>query len=91
MRALRSFEVFLIEVIVYIILWLSNEYLATMLSLIFGSICFFILTIALIAEWLEKSNINKNYFYFMAVSTLAPIVAAIIYLAIFGELAWLKK
>jgi hypothetical protein len=49
------------------------------------------LAVALIAELLEKSNINKNYFYFMAVSTLAPVVAAIIYLAIFGELTWMKK
>jgi hypothetical protein len=91
MRVLRPLEVFLIEVILYILLWLSNEYLATMLSLIFGSICFFILAVALISEWLEKSNINKNYFYIMGVSVLAPVVAATVYLLIFGELTWLKS
>lgn len=88
---IRPLESLLLQLIVYLLLWLSNEYLATLLSLIFGSICLAILLIALIAEGLERSRIGRRYFWHMAAAVAAPALAAVLYLSIFGELSWLRE
>ncbi len=88
MPKIRSIEVLLIQVVIYLAIWLTNDYLATYLSLILGSICFFILFFTGIAELLERSKISKNYFWFMLMSVIAPILAAIIFFLLGGELSW---
>ncbi len=90
MIQLRPIEILLIEIVFYIILWLVNDYLATLLSLIFGSIFLLLLLISLIVEWIERSKVPRWYYMFMLMSTLAPIIAAIIYLSISGTLEWMK-
>ncbi len=88
---LRPSEILLAEVAIYIFLWLVNDYLATMLSLIFGSIFLLLFLISLIVEWIERSKVPRWYFTLMLVSALAPIIAAIIFLSISGGLEWLKR
>lgn len=91
MIQLRPIEILLIEVAFYIILWLVNDYVATLISLIFGSIFLLLLLISLIVEWIERSKVPRWYYTFMLMSTLAPIVAAIIYLSISGTLKWMVE
>jgi len=69
--------------------WLLNDYLATLLTLIIGSIVSAVLIIALMAEWIERSKVPRKYFHVMLLSIAAPIVAALIYMFIFGgQLEW---
>ena len=83
-------EIFLLEFVIYILLWLVNDYLAMMLSLTFCVICFFILLISLVAELIERSRVPRWYFTLMIASILAPILSAVIYLSITGGLEnWL--
>lgn len=89
MITLRPIEILLIEVAFYIALWLLNDYLASLLSLIFGSIFWLLLLISLVVEWVEKSKVPRWYFTFMLMSALAPVIAAIIYLSISGGVSWL--
>lgn len=85
-------EIFLLEVVVWLGLWLLNDYLATLLTLITGAIVLAVLLFALIAEAIERSKVPRRYFYVMALSILAPLVAAGLYLALFGgELGFLQK
>ncbi|RMG86970.1 MAG: hypothetical protein D6714_03225, partial [Bacteroidetes bacterium] len=79
-------------VIFYAGLWFWNDYIATMLSLAFPAICFFILIISLIAEWIEPSKVPKWYFQVMIVSILAPLVTGIFFVVVldFG-LQWMEK
>ncbi|MDX1941282.1 MAG: hypothetical protein SFU99_12070 [Saprospiraceae bacterium] len=91
MIKLRPFEILLIEVAIYVTLWIVNDYLATMLSLIFGSIFTLLLLISLVVEWIERSKVPRWYFTFMLVSALAPLIAAIIFLSISGGLEWMKN
>ena len=86
----RSLEILLLEIAFYIVLWLLDEYIATLLSLILGSIFLLLLLFALVAEWIERSKVPRWYFWFMLVSVLAPLAAAVIYLAIQGGLLWLQ-
>ena len=88
---LRPIELFLIETILFLLLWLWNDYLAMLLSLIFGSICFFVLVIALGAELIERSKVPRWYYYIMLASIAAPLVSALIYVGIVGgEMNWMK-
>lgn len=76
----RLTEIALIELIVFLLLWFWNGFLAFYLTIALTFICFFILIIALIAEWIEASKVKRIYFYAMAISIVVPwISAAIVY------------
>ncbi|MEO6759606.1 MAG: hypothetical protein ABIO24_09145 [Saprospiraceae bacterium] len=77
-------EIFLFEIVVWLGLWLLSDYVATLLTLIVGAMVLAVLIIALLAEWVERSKVPRRYFSIMAVSLLAILVAAGMYVLIFG-------
>ena len=77
-------EIFVFEVIVWLGLWLLSDYVATLLTLAVGAIVLAILVIALLAELVERSKVPRRYFSIMALSFLAIVTAAGLYVAIFG-------
>ncbi len=81
---LSLLEIFLLEVTGWLALWLANDYIATLLTLIVSAIVFSILVIALISEAIERSKVPRWYFWAMGLSVLAPVVSALIYNVIFG-------
>lgn len=84
-------ELFLIEAIVYIGLWLWNEYVATILTLSFSAIALFILAISLISELIERSKVPRWYFSYMFISILTPLViGAFFYVLNKGSFSWMK-
>lgn len=83
-------EIFLIEVLLYLFCWLLNDYLASMISLIFGTLFLAILLITLLVEVIERSRVPRWYFYFMLISVIAPILAAGIYLSITKGVDWIN-
>ena len=91
MNKSRWLEVLLIEIIIYFLLWSYDDYMATILSLIFGSMCLLILIISIVVEMIEPSKVPRWYFTIMIVSILAPIVAFFIFSTIGGELSWMEK
>jgi FtsH-binding integral membrane protein len=91
MRRLRLFEIFLIQVLVYLALWLWNDYAATLFSILMVAIFSGILIVAIIAELIEKSKVPKSYFIFMFGSILIPLLVGFIFISIMGgELEWLE-
>ncbi len=89
MLRLRPIEIFLIQFIFYLALWLWNDYVATLVSTIFASICLFILIISLITELIEPSKVPRWYFMLMAASIIAPILAALLFVGLMdGQLDW---
>jgi hypothetical protein len=88
---LSNIEVFLIEAVIYIILWLWNEYIATIMTLSFAAIAFFILTISLISEIIERSKVPRWYFTYMIISIVTPLaIGAFFYILNKGSFAWMK-
>lgn len=77
-------EIFLLELTLWLALWLGNDYLATLLTLIIGAILTAVLAVALISELIERSKVPKRYFWVMSLSILAPLVAMACYMFIFG-------
>jgi len=91
MQRLRPIELFLVEIIFYTLLWLWNDYIATLLSLVFSSIAMAVLLVSLVAEFLEPSKVPTWYFYFMLISIIAPLLAAAYFVGIMGvQVAWLQ-
>jgi len=62
------FEIFLIQVILYTIIWLTNDYIASYMSIVIPAICGAILIVAVISEYIEPSKISRKYFWFMGIS-----------------------
>lgn len=89
---LSLLEIFLLEIIGWLGLWLLNDYLATLLTTVLTAIVFSVLLIALVAEWLDRSQVPRRYFWIMGLSVAAPVVAAFLYAVIFGgKLEFLEK
>ena len=85
-------EIFLFEVVAWLGLWLISDYIATLLTFTVGAIVLAILVIALLAEAVERSKVPRRYFYVMALSLLAILIAAGLYVSIFGgHLSFLEK
>ncbi len=79
MSRTRFIEIFLLQIVVYLALWVLYEYLASLLSVIIGVVCLAILFLSLLVEWVERSNVPRWYYHLMVISILAPAVAAGIY------------
>ncbi len=91
MQRLRPVELFLMEIIFYTLLWLWNDYIATLLSLVFSSIAFAVLLISLVAEFLEPTKVPRWYFIFMVISIITPLLAAAYFVGIMDmQVTWLK-
>ena len=73
-RRLNITEIFLLQAIAYTLLWLWNDYVATLLSLAFSAISFFILSVSLISELLDRSKVPRWYFYAMVISVVTPLI-----------------
>ncbi len=90
MERIRPLEILLLETILYLLLWMADDYLATMLSLFIGGIFLLILLVSLVVELVERSRAPRWYFTFMGVSVIAPILAALLYAFFNGGVEWMK-
>ncbi|MFT5747593.1 MAG: hypothetical protein ACI920_002982, partial [Saprospiraceae bacterium] len=70
MQRIRPIELFLIQVLLYGLFWVWNDYIATLISTTFAIIAFCVLIVSLIAELLERSKVPRWYFWGMAVSVI---------------------
>jgi drug/metabolite transporter superfamily protein YnfA len=90
-RPLSMTEVFLIQAVFYIVLWLWNDHAATILTLSFTAIALFILVISLIAEVLDSSKVPRWYFWVMGISIVTPLIIGAFFLTLKnGTLDWMK-
>lgn len=89
LKKIKLEEILLLEIIFYFAIWMYDEYLGTMISIIFGSICLVILLTSMVVEKMEKSGVPPFFYKVLTVSVIAPIVAATIYNGIVGGIKWL--
>lgn len=90
MERFRLIEILLAEMVVYLLLWLWDDYLATLLSFLFGVIFLLILLVSVMVEWIERSKVPAWYYRFMIISILAPLFAALLYVFFNEGLSWVK-
>ena len=90
MRTIRPIEIFLLELVIYLALWVIDDYLASLLSAILVGIFLLTLLFSLVFELVERSKVPRLYYQFMIASVVAPLLAAAIYLLINGLPAWVE-
>lgn len=64
----------IIEAIAFTTLWIIDEYIATLLTFIAVPIFGGILMVSLIAEKIERSKIQKEYFFLLAGLAIIPVL-----------------
>lgn len=85
-------EFFLIQIVIYCVIWLINDYIGSLLSIILTSIFFAIMMIALIAELLDRSRIPRIFFFYLATTILAPAIVGIFFAIVYeGKFDWLQN
>jgi len=88
---LSYIESFLLQIVIYSIIWLFNEYVGSLLSIILPPIALALLIIAFLVEKVEKSKVPKSYFVHMLIFVLAPLLVGACFTWIYGgDLEWLK-
>lgn len=89
-RKLNITEIFLIQAIIYTLLWLWNDFIATILCLSFAVIAFCVLAISLISELLDRSRVPHWYYYVMGISIITPIIIGSFFMYLKkGALDWM--
>ncbi|MEO1438102.1 MAG: hypothetical protein AAFV80_21345, partial [Bacteroidota bacterium] len=73
-------ELLFAEMIVFLLLWLWDDYAAKLVTLIVVCISAAILLIALIMEGIERSKVPKFYYVAMGITVVAPLVVMGIFL-----------
>lgn len=83
---------FLIQLIIYTLLWLYDDYLGLIISMIMAAILIGLLVFAIIIELIEKSKVPKSFFICMLLSALPPIIVSILFsLFTEGEFSWVDQ
>lgn len=73
----RNIEIFLAQVVFYLAIWLMNDYIGTLLTVIMIPILLGVLSISAMAEWIQPSKVSGRYFKILGLSILAPLIVAI--------------
>lgn len=69
-------ELLIIQIAVWFGLWMINDYIAALLTIIIGAIVLASLLIALLSELIEPSRVPKRIFGWMVTACVAPMLAA---------------
>ena len=67
-------EIVLIEVCLFLLLWIWNEQVAQILSAIVSGVSLIVLVVSLIVEIVEPSKVPKTYFSFMIITVIVPLL-----------------
>jgi hypothetical protein len=67
-------EIVLIEVCLFLLLWLWNEQVAQILSTIVSGVSLIVLVVSAIVEIVEPSKVPKSFFSFMIISVIVPLL-----------------
>jgi hypothetical protein len=74
-----SLEILLVQLIGYLIIYLWNDHIGYLLSIIIGSVVFVILMVSYIVEKVEPSKVPSSYFRVMWMLWLAPVLALLFF------------
>lgn len=89
LKKLITLEAFLIQIAIYMLIWLWDDYLAAILSLVIGGVALSLFILSNMVEWVDKSRVPRVYYRLMFLSFLAPLIGAIIGVLLRNGLSWL--
>lgn len=84
-------EIALVELVLCLLLWVIDEYIASLLCVAIPAISLAILIIAIIAEWIEPSKVPRIFFGMLLITALVPLISFAVYFGIYGSLGWMES
>ena len=82
-------EITLFQIVIYMGLWIFNEYLASLITIVMIPIFIGILVVSILAESIERSKVPKIYYRFLLVSIIIPLIIGLFFLYMYdGKLDW---
>lgn len=85
-------EIFLIQLIIFSLIYLVDSYVGFLVCLILGIIAFALLILSLIFELVDRSKVPKSYFYFMINTVIACFLVLIVFSVFMtGSFDWTKQ
>ncbi|MCB0648544.1 MAG: hypothetical protein KDC49_17865 [Saprospiraceae bacterium] len=76
------------ELLILLLLWLNNEFLASLVSAIIVVVSLAIWIVAVISEKIERSKVSRSFFKTILMIALIPVVLAIFFFYINGGIEW---
>jgi len=85
-------ELFLIQIIIFSLIYLFDPYVGFLICLILGCITVALLILSFIFEALDRSGVPKSYYQFMLLSAIAAF-AVLIFFSVFikGSFDWMNE
>lgn len=87
-----QFEIFLIQTIVFSLIYLADSYVGFLVCLILGIIAAALLILSLIFELVDRSKVPRSYYYYM-INTVASCFLVLIFFSVFmtGSFDWMTE
>jgi hypothetical protein len=79
MERIGVIETYLSTCIVFVLIWLWQDFLGIWLSVVIGSVSIAVLAIATVSEWIEPSRVPRRYFWLMGAVIFGILSAALMY------------
>jgi len=90
MKFLSVSEFFIVQLILYVLIWIINDYVASMLLLIIPVIATSILILSLLFELIEPSKVPRIYYKYVLTMIFSPMLVGFLYFYINGfDLSWM--
>lgn len=81
---------FLVQLLLYLLIFLYDDYLGSLLTLILGAVCLGIWAVARLVELVERSRVSPLLYRMMFSGFLAPLAALLLYGLLRGGFDWLQ-
>lgn len=82
-RSLSILEISLLQAILYSLIWLTNEYLATLLTFVMVPIFTGITFISWLSDRVEASRVGSKYYLMMLTCIITPILVAAFFIWVY--------
>ena len=76
---LSVYEVGLIQIVIYSVVFFFNPYIGFLLCLTIGVVSLAILILSVITEMVERSKVPKSYYKYMMTAILSPFLVLLIF------------
>jgi len=88
---LGPLEIFVLQLIVYSLIYAVNPYLGFLICLVLGAIATAIFILSFIFELIEKSKVPRSYYWYILTTVIAPFtILALFSIFMRGSFDWMK-
>ncbi len=85
-------ELFLLQIIIYTVIYVINDYIGFLVCLILGTIAIALLILSLVFEFIDKSKVPGSYYLFMFNAAFAPFIVLLFFsIFITGSFDWMQE